>query len=278
MEYKEEYQQALAPQYECLLFDVDDTLYPLSSGLSKACTKNIEEYMVQKLGIEEEKVPEMNRMLYKNYGTTMAGLKAIGYDFDNDDYHRFVHGRLPYDALKPDHVLRSLLLSMPFRKVIFSNADKGHVAKALSRLGLEDCFDLVISFETLNPTTNENDNAYDNVVHIPCQPNSTSELPMSPVICKPFENAFIQAFKAGSINPQRTLFFDDSIRNIQCGKRMGLHTVHVGTSHRGNGVDYALESIHNIREALPVLWEAINEESGSIEYPRKMAIETSVKA
>lgn len=52
----------------------------------------------------------------------------------------------------------------------------------------------------------------------------------------------------------------------------------MGTSHRGNGVDYALESIHNIREALPVLWEAINEESGSIEYPRKMAIVTSVKA
>lgn len=35
--------------------------------------------MVQKLGIEEEKVPEMNRALYKNYGTTMAGLKVYYY-------------------------------------------------------------------------------------------------------------------------------------------------------------------------------------------------------
>lgn len=267
------------PAYECLLFDLDDTLYPLSSGLSKACTKNIEDYMVQKLGIEEKKVAEMNRVLYQNYGTTMAGLKAIGYDFDNDDYHRLVHGRLPYDALKLDHVLRNLLLSLPIRKVIFSNADKVHVAKALSKLGLEDCFDMLICFETLNPTTDENNHAYhDNIVDLPFQANATSGLPKTPIICKPFENAFEQAFKTANINPQRTLFFDDSIRNIQTGKRMGLQTVMVGTSHRANGVDYALESIHNIREALPVLWEAAIEESGSIQYPKKMAIETPVKA
>lgn len=51
----------------------------------------------------------------------------------------------------------------------------------------------------------------------------------------------------------------------------------VGSSHRTEGVDYALESIHNIKEALPELWED-NEKSESIRYSRKVAIETSVKA
>lgn len=32
------------------------------------------DYMINKLGIEEEKVPEMCSQLYKDYGTTMAGL------------------------------------------------------------------------------------------------------------------------------------------------------------------------------------------------------------
>lgn len=96
-----------------LLADLDDTLYPPSSGLSEQCSKIIKgtayvvllfliclqieflflhvlelccipsffgfpsiEYMVQKLGIEESKVPEMNRVLYQNYGTTLAGLKV----------------------------------------------------------------------------------------------------------------------------------------------------------------------------------------------------------
>ena len=32
--------------------------------------------MIQKLGIEESEVSEFNRVLYKNYGTSMAGLKV----------------------------------------------------------------------------------------------------------------------------------------------------------------------------------------------------------
>ncbi|KAH7542425.1 hypothetical protein FEM48_Zijuj02G0072200 [Ziziphus jujuba var. spinosa] len=192
MEYENQYKQVLTPKYDCLLFDVDDTLYPFSCGFSKNCTKNIEEYMVQKLGIEETEVSKMNHELYKNYGTSMAGLKAFGYDFDNDDYHSYVHGRLPYEVLKPDHVLRSLLLSLPIRKV---------------------------------------------------------------------------------------LFFDDSIRNIQSGKRIGLHTVLVGSSQRREGVDYAIESIHNIREAVPELWEVDDYKKEEIQrFSSKMGIETSVTA
>ncbi|XP_050236185.1 suppressor of disruption of TFIIS-like [Mercurialis annua] len=272
MAFEDQYQQSIVSKYDTLIFDVDDTLYPLSTGFSKQCTINIQEYMIQKLGIQENKVSALNQELYKNYGTSMAGLKAIGYDFDNDDYHSYVHGRLPYDNLKTDHVLRSLLLSLPIRKVIFSNADEIHVAKILRRLGLEDCFERIISFESINPnhkTTNcnvkfasENLNL-DNLV-----------LPKSPIICKPFEDAFEMAFKLANINPQTTVFFDDSIRNIQGGKRMGLKTVLVGGSNRIGGADYALESIHNIKEALPELWEANENNSETIKYKENVAIET----
>ncbi|MFS7893418.1 putative pyridoxal phosphatase [Helianthus anomalus] len=271
MEFENEYQQQI-PQsrYECLLFDVDDTLYPLSSGLSAECTKNIKEYMVKKLDIEESKVLEMCVQLYKDYGTTMAGLRAIGYDFDDDDYHSFVHGRLPYEYLKPDPVLKSLLNSLPFRKVIFSNANKAHVAEVLGRLGLGDCFDDVICFESLNHKTQTvNASKSDN--------EPVGLLPKSPIVCKPSENAFQQAFKMASINPHKTLFFDDSIRNIQTAKLTGLTTVWVGSSQRKNGVDYALESIHNIREAVPELWESVNK-SKDVQCSQKIAIETPVEA
>ncbi|KAF2311820.1 hypothetical protein GH714_026922 [Hevea brasiliensis] len=233
--------------------DLDDTLYSLSSGLSQHVTKNIEEFMVQKLGIEESKVPELCVSLYKYYGTTLAGLRAVGYKLDYDDYHSskwffsyvylflfmksvcsntlsiysFVHGRLPYDILKPDLALKNLLHSVPVRKVVFTNADKRHAGKVLSRLGLEDCFEGVIA-----------------------APNAGIALPKSPVVCKPFETAFDQ------------LFFDDSIRNLQTGKRLGLNTVWVGSSHRAEGVDCALESIHYIKEALPELWEASEKTEG----------------
>lgn len=44
--------------------------------------------------------------------------QALGYEFDDDAYHALVHGTLPYHALKPDLVLRNLLLSMPQRKIV----------------------------------------------------------------------------------------------------------------------------------------------------------------
>ncbi|GMP85489.1 hypothetical protein CsSME_00038619 [Camellia sinensis var. sinensis] len=182
--------------------------------------------MVEKLGIDKNKIPELSDLLYKNYGTTMAGLRAIGYDFDYDDYHSFVHGRLPYENLKPDPVLRSLLLNLPIRKVIFTNADRVHAAKVLSKLGLEDCFEGIICFETLNPihknttsddeddiefvgstlspTTTNCDQIFDIVGHF-SQPNPGSVLPKTPIVCKPSEHAIERALKIANISPQRTV-------------------------------------------------------------------------
>ncbi|KAL6203297.1 hypothetical protein ACLB2K_026997 [Fragaria x ananassa] len=275
MEHKDQYQQSPEPKYECLLFDLDDTLYPLSSGISVQITKNIQEYMRHKLGMEESTVPELCLSLYKDYGTTMAGLKAQGYNFEYDDFHSFVHGRLPYNLLKPDHVLRGLLLSLPVRKVIFTNSDKNHTITVLKRLGIEDCFESIICFETLNPTNSADGSADAEETDFVQQPNTDAVTPRSPVICKPFENAYEEAFKIANINPQRTLFFDDSIRNLETAKQVGLQTVWVGTSHRTKDVDHALESIHNMREALPELWA---EQSENVIYSREVAIETPVEA
>ncbi|KAG8649332.1 uncharacterized protein LOC110620117 [Manihot esculenta] len=299
MEYEDRYLQAQRPKYDCLLFDLDDTLYPLSSGLAKACGQNIKDYMVEHLGIEKGKITELGNLLYKNYGTTMAGLRAIGYDFDYDEYHSYVHGRLPYENLKPDPVLRSLLLSLPIRKVIFTNADKIHALKVLAMLGLEDCFEGIICFETLNSThkstisddeddidfvgssaaaaatTSNGPEIFDIIGHF-AEANPSSALPKTPIVCKPSEIAIERALQIANINPQRTLFFEDSVRNIQAGKRVGLHTVLVGTSQRVKGADYALESIHNLREAVPELWEA--EIKTEVGYPGKVPRETPVTA
>lgn len=292
-----EYGYVQSPKYDCLLFDLDDTLYPLSTGLASSVRKNIEDYMVEKLGIEQSKIAELGNLLYKNYGTTMAGLRAIGYDFDYDEYHSFVHGRLPYENLRPDPVLRSLLLSLPIRKVIFTNADKVHALKALSRLGLEDCFEGILCFETLNPihkstpsddeddieflgsatcsnTATNGTEIFDIIAHF-AQPKPGSLLPKTPIVCKPSEIAIERALKIANINPHRTLFFEDSVRNIQAGKRVGLDTVLVGNSQRVVGADYALESIHNIREALPQLWEV--DRVAEVNYSG-VAVETSVTA
>ncbi|KAG9155179.1 hypothetical protein Leryth_011147 [Lithospermum erythrorhizon] len=300
MEYEGRYKQFQQQKFDCLLFDLDDTLYPLSTGLAAGCLKNIQDYMIEKLGIQESKITDLSNLLYKNYGTTMAGLRAIGYDFDYDDYHSFVHGRLPYDNLKPDAVLRSLLLSLPYRKVIFTNADKMHASVALKRLGLEGCFEGIICFESLNPThkstvsdddeedddfefmgskssPSNNSEIFDIIGHFSEPNNGMSGLPKTPIVCKPSETAIEEALKIANINPHRTLFFEDSVRNIQSGKRVGLYTVLVGKSQSVKGADYVLENIHNMREAIPELWEAVKVTNEAY-YNNGVPVETYVTA
>ncbi|XVF80371.1 hypothetical protein PTKIN_Ptkin15bG0064400 [Pterospermum kingtungense] len=269
-------------KYECLLFDMDDTLYPLSTGINLACRKNIEELMLQYLNIEESEVPRMCLELYREYGTTMAGLKALGYEFDNDEFHAYVHGRLPYETLRPDPVLRSLLLSMPQRKIIFTNADKVHARQVLKRLGLEDCFEGIICFETLNPPLEPADfmDALDDIQVVAGdnkQPNKADTTDAkSPILCKPSLESFEAAIQIANVDPKKTIFFDDSARNIASGKAAGLHTVIVGSSVLVPGADYALRSIHNIKEAIPEIWEG--EEEQIEQVIQSAAVETVVLA
>ncbi|CAA6663676.1 unnamed protein product [Spirodela intermedia] len=237
------------PVYECLLLvNLDDTLYPLSLGINSACRENIEEYMLNHLNIDRELIPKLCLELYKEHGTTMAGLKALGYEFDNDEYHK----------LKPDPVLRNLLLSMPQRKY---NADQNHAAIVLSKMGLEGCFEGVICFETLNPAAPLTDNKTLEISVEP--PSGCGSLPPLPpkskILCKPSVEAMEAACQIAGIDPKKTIFFDDSPRNITSGKSVGLHTVIIGSSAPVPGADLALESIHNIKEALPEIWEDVDQ-------------------
>uniref|UniRef100_A0A2P2K3Q9 Uncharacterized protein MANES_01G236100 n=1 Tax=Rhizophora mucronata TaxID=61149 RepID=A0A2P2K3Q9_RHIMU len=275
-------------KYECLLFDMDDTLYPLSSGLNLACRKNIEDFMLNNLHIEENEVPRMCLELYREYGTTMAGLKALGHEFDNDEFQAFVHGRLPYDNLKPDPVLRSLLLSMPQRKLIFTNSNQAHAAEVVERLGLEDCFEGVICFETLNPpveTANYIDAIDNDAVLAGGQRDpdgldglsTIRERCTMPILCKPSLDSFEAAIRIANVDPKKTIFFDDSTRNIATAKAAGLHTVIVGSSILVPGADHALKSIHNVREAIPELWEGEGGEQLE-QVIQSAAVETAVLA
>ena len=86
-------------------------------------------------------------------------------------------------------------------KQIFTNADKVHAAKVLNRLGLEDCFEGIICFETLNPpsTSTVNNNKWD-------MPTINSTAMKTPIICKPLKEAMEQALCLANADPQRTVW------------------------------------------------------------------------
>nr|KJB09446.1 hypothetical protein B456_001G142800 [Gossypium raimondii] len=249
--------------FNCLLFDLDDTLYPSSTGIAQGIKKNIDDFLIEKCGMSATKASNLRVELFKTYGSTLAGLRALGYDIDADDYHGFVHGRLSYDVIKPDPQLRSLLRSITQRKIIFTNSDRVHAVKVMKRLGIEDCFDQIICFQTLNPNLSESK----------C------------VVLKPSTDAIKIALHVARVDPPRTLFLDDNVQNISAGKTLGLWTclvvsnflnkknysfkMHesniivwskVGKSGEAKDADYAIEEVKNLGDVIPEIW--VNKQDG----------------
>ncbi|XP_027366124.1 uncharacterized protein LOC113872625 [Abrus precatorius] len=226
-----------ASPFDCILFDLDDTLYPTTTGIDHSVKKNIELFLIEKCGFSETQASTLRVELFKSHGSTLAGLRALGYDISADDYHGFVHGRLPYEAIQPDIQLRNLLRSIKQRKLIFTNSDRIHALKVLDRLGIEDCFEQIVCFETMNPNL----------------PNSTRPDEF-PVLLKPSLDAFKIALHTAKVDPRRSLFLDDSTRNVAAGKEMGLHTVLVGKTVKSKGADYVVESVNNVAQVIPEIW------------------------
>jgi pyrimidine 5'-nucleotidase len=108
----------------------------------------------------------------------------------------------------------SLKCSVIFQ--IFTNADEVHAEIVLKKLGLEDCFEGIICFETINrhPEFAKDQHSDSDVA---------ASQPL--IICKPSQEAMRRAILLAEVDPAKTLYFDDSVRNIAGGKAAGLHTV-----------------------------------------------------
>jgi putative hydrolase of the HAD superfamily len=115
--------------YQYLLFDLDDTLYPVETGLMKAIGDRIALFMTQKLGIPAEDTGLKRREYYQKYGTSLRGVM--------EDYHVSPADFLNCARCQPPRFLlgqpapRSHAAELPLKKVIFTNSDRTHSLRVL---------------------------------------------------------------------------------------------------------------------------------------------------
>ncbi|MHC1783964.1 MAG: pyrimidine 5'-nucleotidase [Anaerolineaceae bacterium] len=185
-------------EIKTIFFDLDDTLYPRSSGVWPTIGKRIELFMHEKLGLSLEEIPTLRRSLFKIYGTTLRGLQ-MDYHIDPHDYLAYVHDIPLEQYLQPDPALREIISAYSQRKMIFTNADSKHAGRVIKTLGLDDCFEGIIDILDISP------------------------------YCKPMPEAFQIALKlAGEIPPQECLFIDDNPSNLMAAAGLGFQTICVG--------------------------------------------------
>jgi putative hydrolase of the HAD superfamily len=124
--------------FTTIFFDLDETLYPASSGVWPLIKERMNLYMHDQLGIEWDDIPTLRENLFREYGTTLRGLQA-NFSVNSEEY------------LQPDKPLLQMLEALPQRKFIFTNADASHVKRVLAALGLEACFDGIVDINAIDP-------------------------------------------------------------------------------------------------------------------------------
>lgn len=213
-------------RYTTLFFDLDDTLYASDNGLWEAIRVRMGDFMAERLGLPPGEIPALRRKYYETYGTTLRGLQRH-HQVDAEEYLAYVHD-LPLETfLKPAPELRALLLSLPQRKWIFTNADADHAHRVLAVMGLQDCFDGIIDVRAVR------------------------------FCCKPEAEAFRQALNlAGESDPRRCVLIDDSPRNLAGAQELGFTTVLVGPNGMpGPAASLTLPDLLALPQVMPELWD-----------------------
>lgn len=208
-----------------ILFDVDDTLYPHSSGVWEAIGARIERFMVERCAIPPDLVPQLRAEYLHSFGTTLNGLR-VHYGIDPFDYLRYVHDVPLERYLQPNEDLQRMLSRLPQRKTIFSNSDQNHSRRVLRRLGIEDQFDGVVDIVALNFVNKPNPEAYRTAMQL-------LGLPVG----------------------GQCVLVDDQVRNLKPAMDLGWITVWVGEGQGGDGegAGFRIERIADLAEQVPIL-------------------------
>lgn len=122
-----------------VLFDLDNTIYPASSGMMKGIDTRINQYVKDLLGLDEAQSLQLRKQYYVEYGTTLHGLQRH-HQVDADDYLDFVHDVAIESFLASDAELDHLLSELRAAKAIFTNAPAGYARRVLAVLGIERHF------------------------------------------------------------------------------------------------------------------------------------------
>jgi len=124
---------------ETWVFDLDNTLYPASSGLFNQVSQRMTVYIAEYFAISQDDARERQRSLFMKYGTTLRGLMTE-HALDPEPFLDHVH-RVDFELVQPNPDLALKLGLLPGRKLIFTNSSRFHAERVMERLGITEHFE-----------------------------------------------------------------------------------------------------------------------------------------
>jgi putative hydrolase of the HAD superfamily len=259
-----------------LIFDVDDTLYDVGTGFTAHRNgSGAQQFMVDKLHFPDLATAKAVRDQYfeRYHATAKAlmvadqegafpplppGVTAKSPRFDPQDLSDYWATKLDFSLLggKRTQLLQDLK-ECPLTLIAFSNGPRRYVKVVLQHLGLWELFgeDRLFAVDDVLPH------------------------------CKPEKEAFEKVLAAvGVTSPAECIMVEDSMKNIRQSRKLGMKTILVAGRgkltqgaaisqasqeaeatkagdapvHDDPAVDVAIETVEELRQAVPSLWDRPN--------------------
>lgn len=209
--------------YRVVFLDLDDTMYPSTSGLWEAIGERINLFLLDHMALDPATVSDVRDRYLLEYGTTLNGLMAE-YHIDPDEYLLFVHDVPVEELIQPDPLLGQMLDKVHQKRVIFTNSYRPHVERVLRRLGVESQIDQVIDIIALG------------------------------FVNKPKPEAYPLALKmVGETEPAACVFVDDRALNLSPAISMGMRPILVDESGQSSDGLPKIRRITQLTQAVPEL-------------------------
>ena len=189
------------------IFDLDNCLYPASTGLFELIDQRMGAYIERLLGVDPAEAKRVQKAHFHAHGTTLAGLMKE-YQVDPHEFLEEVHA-ITLDRLTPDDRLALGLARLPGRKLIFTNADEPYARRVLEAIGISEHFAELhdIHAAELRP--------------------------------KPDRHGYELMLARFGIEPGRAAMVEDMAQNLKPAKQLGMTTVWVdnGSELGSHGAD-----------------------------------------
>ena len=210
------------------IFDLDNTIYDINLGLFKKISNRITDFIMSKYSLDIDQAKKIQKEYYLKYGLTLRGL-IIEKKLEPEEFLDYVHD-VEHPELKKNDQLISKIRILEGKKIIFTNATSKHAKKILKILELEHDFDQIIDIKDLE--------------YIP----------------KPDKRSYKKLLECLNLNKEnldKTIFFEDTVKNLIPAKELGITTVWMKNSinekdfmKNCNFIDY---SFNNLNEFLDTI-------------------------
>jgi putative hydrolase of the HAD superfamily len=125
-------------EIETWIFDLDNTLYPVSCRLFDQIHARMTRFIAERLDLTPEAALIVQKTYFREHGTTLRGLMTVD-RIDPDDFLGFVH-EVDLSGVPRDPVLVAALAALPGRKIVHTNGSRRHAERLLDHLGIAGSF------------------------------------------------------------------------------------------------------------------------------------------